>query len=104
MHAENKLTHLDFRLAVAKGLLEGHVPQNDRRRVAPNRDLPLRLTEQPFSERIPKTTKSGGRLQCEVCRAKGIKSQTQTRCKICKTPLHLHQCFEDYHTKLHYNN
>ena len=25
MHAENKLTHLDFCLAVAKGLLEGHV-------------------------------------------------------------------------------
>ena len=29
------------------------------------------MTERPFSERIPKTTPSSGRLQCKVCRARG---------------------------------
>ena len=94
---------LEFRLAVATSLLEGHTPRTDRRHIAPTTVLLLRLTERPFSEKIPKKTKSGGRVQCEVCRAKGIRSQTQTRCKTCKTPLHLHECFELYHTKLHYD-
>ena len=97
------MTHLDFWVAVAKELLEGHTPRPEKW-FCVNREIPLRMTERLFSKRIPKTTPSSGRLQCEVCRARGKKkSQTQVRCKICKTPLHLHKCFEIYHTKLHYN-
>ena len=97
------MTHMDFRLAVAISLLEGHVTRSDRRVSSPNRDLPLRLTERPFPEKIPKTTKYSGCPQCEVCRAKGKRSQTRYRCKVCKTPLHVTECFEEYHTKLHYD-
>ena len=28
--------------------------------------------------------------------------QTKYRCKVCKVPLHLEDCFETYHTKLNY--
>ena len=73
--SDTPLHQLDFTLAIATALLEGHVTQ----------DLPLRLTERPFSER---TTKCSDRVLCEVCRAKGIWSQTQVRCKTCKTSLH----------------
>ena len=101
--SSKQMSHLEFRLAVVKSLLEDHKPQTSNRQGAPNSELPLRLTERPFSEKIPKTTQWNGRLQCEVCRARGIKSQTQVRCKICQTPLHLHHCFEIYHTKLDYS-
>ena len=79
--AEKQMTHLDFWLAIAKELLEEHTPQPEKRYCV-NQELPLRLTERPFSERIPKTTPSSGRLKCEVCRARGKKKlQTQVQCK-----------------------
>ena len=99
---KQQLTQMDFRIAVAKGLLEGHTRQQAQHyNIAPQ--LPTRLTERPFIERIPNDTPYGGRPRCEVCRAQGKKrSQTQYRCKVCKVPLHLEQCFEQYHTKLRY--
>ena len=103
--AEKPLNQLDFRLALISGLLDGHAKRTDRRHLAPEIDLPLRLKERPFPEHIPTDTLYGGRPQCEVCRAsKRKRSQTTYQCKICKTPLHLHPCFEIYHTKLHYNH
>ena len=99
------LNQLDFRIEIASGLLHGHIsPPLDRRHIAPTRELPLRLTERPFPEPVPKETPYGGRPQCEVCRSKNIKrSQTQYRCNLCKTPLHVHPCFQIYHTKLNYS-
>ena len=100
--APKPLTHMEFRLAVAASLLEGHIPRTDRRISATTRVLPLRMTERPFPECIPHDTKYGGCPQCEVCRARGKRSQTRYRCKLCKTPLHINDCFEIYHTKLQY--
>lgn len=96
--SDRKMRQLDFRLSIISSLLEGHVPREDRRHYAPQRQLPLRLSERPFPEKISK-----GRPVCEVCRARGIRSQTRFRCKVCKTPLHIEECLEVYHTVLHYN-
>ena len=101
--SEKQLPEMDFRIEVTKGLLEGHCHANYRRHLAPLRELPLRLTERPFPEEIPKLSSFGGRPQCEVCRAKKKRSQTIYRCKTCKTPLHLLNCMEDYHTKINYS-
>ena len=98
----NKLTQMDFRIAVAKALLNGY-SKHQPKHFTVQQQLPLRLTERPFIERVPADTPYGGRPQCEVCRARGKKrSQTQYRCKVCKVPLHLEDCFETYHTKLNY--
>ena len=72
---------------------------SDRRHFAPLTDLPLRLSERPFPERIPESLESTskGRPSCEVCRARGKRSQTRYRCKICLTPLHMENCLEIYH-------
>ena len=96
-----QLTQLEFNIQVAKSLLEGHENRTPRQRSI---ELPLRLTERPFLEPVPKDTPYGGRPSCEVClvRKKGRK-QTQYQCKTCKTPLHVTPCFEIYHTKLNYH-
>ena len=96
-----QITHMDFWLSVAKGLLEGHNPLTDRRISAPMRDLPLCLTEKPFPEKIPRDTQYGSCPLCEVCRSRNKRSQTRYRCKVCKTPLHVENCLEIYHTQLH---
>lgn len=103
--SDRRMSQLDFRLSIISSLLEGHVPREDKRRYAPERNLPLRLTERPFPERIPVSTDSTtkGRPLCEVCRARDIRSQTRYRCKVCHTPLHMEQCLEIYHTVLHYD-
>ena len=101
---EAKKTQLEFRIAVAEGLLRDYERLSVRHYTAPQVSLPLRLSERAFPEPIPKDTPSGGRPQCEVCRAqKKKRSQTQYRCKLCHVPLHLYPCFEVYHTKLHYD-
>ena len=100
-----KMSQLEFRQSLVSSLIEGHTPREDRRHYAPETHLPLRLSERLFPERIPKSleSKSNGRPVCEVCRARGKRSQTRYRCKICLTPLHMEDCLEIYHTVLHYN-
>ena len=93
------LTQMDFRIELAKGLLQGHTRRQGRHFTV-SQKLPLRLTEHPFAEKVDTDTPHGGRPRCEVCRAK--RSQTKYRCKVCKVPLHLEDCFETYHTKLNY--
>ena len=103
MVAEKPLPQLDFQLSLVAALLDGHKHPVDRRHIAPTTILPMRLSDCGFPEPVPKDTPYGGCSQCEVCKAKGKKrSQTQYQCNICKTPLHVHPCFKDYHTKLHY--
>ena len=97
-----QLTQLEFRVEVANGLLEGYTRRQPRHFTV-SQELPLRLTERPFPEKVDTDTPHGGRPRCEVCRARGKKrSQTKYRCKVCKVPLHLEDCFETYHTKLNY--
>ena len=100
--SEKTLTQLDFRLSLVASLLEGHKHLVDRRHVAPTRVVPMRLGEKTLTEPVRKETSSGGRPQCEARRKK--RSKTQFQCKICKTPLHIHPCFEIYHTKLQYES
>ena len=100
----SRLPLLDFRVAVATGLLEEHLYRTDRRHPAPTIGLPMRLSEtRPFPEKIPKESEYGGRALCEVCRSRGKSSKTTYRCKVCKTPLHCHPCMEIYHTKRDYS-
>ena len=96
--SERKMTQLDFRISVARSLMDGHVrtPLHTRKP-----ELPLRLTERPFIEPIPKTTEHGGRPNCHVC-SKKKRKQTSYQCKVCKTPLCLYPCFEVYHTQEKY--
>ena len=104
MKRGRRMPLLDFRISVAKYLLQKHQFRVDRRHVAPTSDLPLRLNERnTFPEKIEKNSEFGGRRLCEVCRARGKKSQTQFCCKTCKTPLHTHPCMELYHTKQDYS-
>ena len=93
-----KLTQLEFRRAVAEGLL-GEYETTQVRRRAQDPNLPLRLRGRPFPEPVP-----DGRPDCHVCsdRRAGRRHQTQYRCKVCKTPLCLYPCFEKYHTLLNY--
>ena len=97
--SDTKLTQLEFRRAVAEGLLEGYESAKVCRR-AQDPNLPLRLKGRPFPEPVP----DGGRPDCHVCsdRAAGHRRQTQYRCKECKTPLRLYPCFEKYHTLINY--
>ena len=90
-----KVPQLDFRVAVAKSLLEGF--QRHKHHHTPSApELPTRLTERPFPEPISGTT----RPDCRVCsdRGAGQRHQTGYRCKVCHTPLCLYPCFERYHT------
>ncbi|KAL5486380.1 hypothetical protein EMCRGX_G018847 [Ephydatia muelleri] len=64
---EKKLTQMEFRIEVAKGLLKGYT-KHQPKHFTVSQDLPLRLTERPFPERIPSDCPYGGRLLCEVCR------------------------------------
>ena len=97
--APSRLTQLEFRIAVAKGLLQGYEVARQRNRRG-DCGLPLRLTERAFPEPIP----DGKRADCLVCsqRGKGGRHQTRMRCKGCKAPLCVHPCFERYHTVVRY--
>ena len=89
---DHKLTQLEFRRALAEGLLNGYEAAKARRRTQDD-SLPLRLKERPFLEPAP----NGSRLDCHVCsdRASGQRHQTRYQCKVCKTPLCIYPCFEN---------
>ena len=99
---QSKITQLDFRLAVARGLIEGYTRPPHRTRHLSAPDLPLRLTERPFPEPIP----GGKRFDCIVCsnRGAGQRHTTGYRCKLCHAHLCLYPCFEKYHTLKNYKS
>lgn len=101
--SQKPMNHMDFRLSVAKALLEGHVATYQQRNSSTSSDLPLRLNSRCFLEQIPKETQYGGLHQCVVCRSRGRRSQTRYRCKNCLVALHVEGCFELFHTKLDYS-
>lgn len=91
----SRITQLEFRLAVAKGLISGFSREHHRHH-SPAPQLPTRLTERAFPEPIP----GGKRADCKVCsvRGAGQRHQTGYRCKLCHTALCLYPCFERFHT------
>lgn len=95
---DRKLIQLEFRLAVAEGLLADYEAAKLRHR-AQDPQLPLRLKERAFPEPIPNSCPD-----CQVCsnRAARCRHQTQYRCKICKTLLCLYPYYEEYHTFINY--
>ena len=96
----SSMTQLEFRIAVAQGLLEGYERLRPRHH-EPAPEIPLRLTERAFPEPIP----GGKRADCKVCsnRAAGQRHQSMYRCKLCHTPLCIYPCFEKYHTLKDYH-
>ena len=58
----SKISQLDFRLAVARGLME-NLERPRPRRSAGTQELPLRLTERAFPEAIPDSK----RPDCAIC-------------------------------------
>ena len=62
-----------------------------------------RLRERHFIRKVtPKTEKSKPQRRCVVCTKHGKKKTTVYCCQECDVGLCLEECFELYHTKLHY--
>ena len=105
--SSRKLTHINFRIELAKGLLQqagveiealsGDDSAGQCEVVPP----PLRLTGKHFPEKVPSTASGRpGQLECVVCsnkRGRGKVTSTY-RCKTCKKALCVVPCFELYHT------
>ena len=71
---DSKLMQLEFRRALAEGLLNGYEAAKARRQ-AQDDHLPLRLKERPFLEPVP----DGSRPDCHVCSDCDIKQDTNAR-------------------------
>ena len=104
--ASRKLSHVDFRIQLARELLQeagAVVPDaqsepSSRCEVVPS---PTRLSGRHFPEKVPPTASGrAGQLECTVCsRKRGRGKVTSTyRCKVCKKGLCIVPCFELYHT------
>ena len=66
------MTQLNFRITVAKSLLDGHIRKPE---------LPLRLTERPFIKPIPKLTEYGGRPNAmSVAKEKESRHHINVKC------------------------
>eukprot|EP00731_Ephydatia_muelleri_P003573 Em0001g3573a len=84
---EKKLTQMEFRIEVAKGLLKGSPNTSPNTSPCP-RTYHLRITERPFPERIPSDCPYGGRLLCEVCRVRGTSGHGHST----GTSIHVKEC------------
>ena len=103
--SSRKLTHLEFRVELAKGLLEeaGVTPNSDtaptlRSVVVPP---PIRLSGRHFPEKaLPTASGRPRQLECVVgSRKKGRGKVTTTfKCDICSVALCIVPCFKLYHT------
>ena len=95
---KQRLSHLDFRLAVASHLLDSFIsPSTQHARRAD--DNPLRLTGRHFLGQYDK-----GYPDCKVCstRKSGKRKQTKFYCKQCNVAMCPCPCFERYHTLANY--
>ena len=93
------LSHLDFRIAVARGLIASAEITNGQTCQPVINNCPTRLVgHNHFPE------PAGGKPDCRVCsnRGSGKRKQTSYRCKSCKVPLCVYPCFEKYHTVENY--
>ncbi len=96
---KERMSHLQFRLAVATGLLHTTLPTPIQRPLTVSGEgLPLRPTRRHFPE------PAGGWPDCRVCsdRGSGKRKQTQWQCRSCKVAMCVYPCFERFHTLKHY--
>ena len=108
-HTGRKLTHEQFRIELAKGLLmEVAINPSEDMLTTPGpqpRPLPppARLTERHFPARLPDIPSGKkGQSNCTVCsgkRGRGRKTTT-FMCGQCLLPMCVVPCFELYHTKV----
>lgn len=105
---QKRLTHENFRIELAKGLLlEASVDVMADMSLPPGRHqdpLPphARLTERHFPDHLP--CGGNGKIlqrECAVCsRKKGHGRKTTYMCKQCTLPMCIVPCFELHHTKM----
>ena len=91
-----RLSHLEFRIAVATGLLQTLEAPTPARPLSSPSEAPLRLTNVGMHFPEP----AHGRPDCKVCsdRSTGNRKQTNSQCKVCKIALCPFPCFEKFHT------
>ena len=96
--SKQRLSHMDFRLAVASGLIEN--TDSTPSTVAMQVDAastPMRLVGRDHFPEPGKTR------DCRVCSKRETKrKQTNYQCCTCKVPLCIHPCFRAYHTQKNY--
>ena len=92
------LSHLNFRIAVAEGLLAQTNTILPTTPTFADDTLARLLGRNHFPEA------SGERHDCKVCsdRKCGKRKTTIYRCTSSKAPLCIHPCFQTYHTVMHY--
>ena len=92
----NKLSHMDFQLAIAQSLISD-CPRQPHSATSPS-DTPQRLMGQHFPE-------PGPSRDCKVCshRATAKRKRSTFKCDICNVTLCIHPCFKKYHTLKKYN-
>jgi len=90
-----------FQMEVIRQLIQQHKPNipskcTHRKRKA---DLPSRLTERHFMDKLPPTAKKAApTARCVVCLSKNKRKESRYQCKQCKVALCIEPCFEQYHT------
>lgn len=99
-----KQTMSEFRVNIAEQiLLNVQMPVVGAVGRASSGDTPTRLQAKHwghFIGKIPTTSKERNARRCRVCSANKKRSETVWWCKKCMVPLHLENCFEEYHTKI----
>lgn len=96
---KQRLSHLDFRLAIASHLLSSFLPSTPTRNAHITNTSPLRLTGRHFLALHDKA-----HPDCKVCSARkdGKRKQTKYYCKQCNVSMCPVPCFERYHTLVNY--
>ncbi|XP_042875142.1 piggyBac transposable element-derived protein 4-like [Penaeus japonicus] len=94
---------LIFRQEVIRGLLSEYLPQapvySGRGRPA-STNTSLRL--QGRNAHAIVETEGKRYKRCHVCYTHGRRKMTKAECRVCRVPLCVFGCFEDFHNKLHY--
>ena len=99
-----KIEQLSYRIQLVEGLFTKYARHETRvaGRHATENTVP-RLTERHFLRKVaPKNEKLKPQRRCVVCSKHGRKKTTVYCCEECDVGLCLEECFEQYHTKLHY--
>ena len=103
-----RMTHLDFRLSVAQGLIQrSEIPRN----LIPVPPSPPQVRQSARSnptrligrDHFPEPTV--GKQDCKVCSSRapgGKRKRSAFQCNTCKVTLCVHPCFRSYHMKKRY--
>lgn len=100
-----KSTHLsDFKLEIINSIFQKFGPQKPLTTGRPSTTpSPSRLSGNHFISEIPQTNQARKpQRRCVVCSSHNIRKDTRYMCQKCDISLCMNECFENYHTKLHY--